>query len=219
MAAVTALCDRVIWIDKGSVKDFNNTAHVVQAYNTFCMRGAMPAGTVKSEVPQEAKPLVDRSTSYEFFSNIQNAEGWTTGSATIEDVLIEPQDQSDGLEFIAGQLVRLRIVVRAHAQLLSPIIGFFVKDSFGQPLFGENTFEHTHCPADNGNKLTADFYFNLPYLGGGEYFISAAVADGDLDEHIQHHWVHDAVQLRVVKSKRHFGLVGIPFQKIEINKV
>src|SRR5262249_53722689 len=107
----------------------------------------------------------------------------------------------------------------AHTSLLRPIIGFYVKDRLGQCLFGENTYE-TYRDAPPalrpGQTVAASFVFRMPYLAAGDYAITAAVAEGTQDDHVQHHWIDDAVFFRVTSSRIAHGLIGIPMLSVEL---
>jgi len=41
-----------------------------------------------------------------------------------------------------------------------------------------------------------------------------SVADGDLNNNTQHHYLHDAYILNVSSSKVRWGLVGIQFERV-----
>ena len=113
-------------------------------------------------------------------------------------------------------MVSLNVHVTAHDRLQSPIVGFLVKDRLGQSLFGHNTFREGKpvIPLLPGDEACAKFTFQLPLLPNGEYSITVALADGDLFDHVQHHWMHDAVLVAVCSSNQRYGLVGIPFESI-----
>jgi lipopolysaccharide transport system ATP-binding protein len=56
----------------------------------------------------------------------------------------------------------------------------------------------------------------MPILPAGDYSICAAVAEGTQADHVQHHWIHDALFFRSYAGGVSTGLVGIPMQKIEM---
>jgi lipopolysaccharide transport system ATP-binding protein len=119
--------------------------------------------------------------------------------------------------FLGGERVRMIIRATAHHALARPVLGFLVRDRLGQDLFGENTLSFTDLhpsPVAAGQNFSAMFVFSLPMLPNGNYSVMASVADGDLQEHVQHHWLHDALIINVSSTKRRYGLVGIPFEKI-----
>jgi lipopolysaccharide transport system ATP-binding protein len=56
----------------------------------------------------------------------------------------------------------------------------------------------------------------MPRLCSGDYSITVAIANGDQDEHVQHHWVHDAILFRSESTSVSGGLIGIPMNAIEL---
>ena len=100
-----------------------------------------------------------------------------------------------------------------------PILGFLIRDRLGQDLFGENTLPFTDrmpVRVKPGAIFEGVFEFRLPMLPNGQYAVMASVADGDLYKNVQHHWMHDALIVNVASSKIRWGLVGIPFERIEL---
>jgi lipopolysaccharide transport system ATP-binding protein len=65
-----------------------------------------------------------------------------------------------------------------------------------------------------GQDFKGEFVFRLPLLPNGQYAVMASVADGDLHNNVQHHWLHDALTITVSSSKIRYGLVGIAFQSV-----
>jgi len=53
-------------------------------------------------------------------------------------------------------------------------------------------------------------------LPNGEYAVVACLADGDLYNNVQHHWLHDALIINVFSSKIRWGLVGIQFERVAL---
>ena len=56
----------------------------------------------------------------------------------------------------------------------------------------------------------------MPVLRVGDYSISAAIADGAQDDHVQHHWVHDALMIKAESSSVCFGLFGVMMTDIRL---
>lgn len=63
------------------------------------------------------------------------------------------------------------------------------------------------------------FEFRFPMLPNGQYAVMASVADVDLCENVQHHWLHDALIINVSSSKVRYGLVGIPFELVTLEVI
>ncbi|MCF5518234.1 Wzt carbohydrate-binding domain-containing protein, partial [Pseudomonas sp. PA-3-6E] len=110
--------------------------------------------------------------------------------------------------------------VIAHSMLDSPIIGFYVKDKLGQALFGDNThlsYMENPVVCEDGDRLVAEFTFLMPRLAAGDYSVSVAIANGSQQDHVQHHWIHDAIYFKSESTSVASGLIGIPMSNIDFN--
>jgi lipopolysaccharide transport system ATP-binding protein len=140
--------------------------------------------------------------------------------AAIEQVVLLDVAGRPTTAIRGGDEVTLSVRARASAALLSPIIGFIVKDRLGQVLLGDNTFErfaHQPLVVEAGAFVEARFTFVMPLLAPGEYTIGVAIAEGTQESHVQHHWIHDAVAFRsMIQGRSVAGLVGIPMSDVKL---
>ena len=67
-----------------------------------------------------------------------------------------------------------------------------------------------------GKEFRAEFSFEFPLLPVGDYMISPAVADGDQNNHVQLHWLHDALHIKVLTSSVAMGLIGVPMDEVSL---
>jgi lipopolysaccharide transport system ATP-binding protein len=145
--------------------------------------------------------------------------GFGAGGALIREVIIRDKEGERLTHFLGGEIVTLEIHTEAKVPLDRPIVGFYVKNRLGQFLFGDNTFlaYRSHpVVVRTGETLVASFRFRMPILPPGEYFITPAVANGTQEDHVQHHWIHEALMIQSVTSSVTTGLVGIPMASIDL---
>jgi len=71
--------------------------------------------------------------------------------------------------------------------------------------------------APAGTCFQAAFEFRMPILAIGDYSITAALAEGTQQDHVQHHWIHDALLLKPHSSSVYTGLVGVPMNHIRMS--
>lgn len=151
------------------------------------------------------------------------AAGFGAGGARIAGMALTGADGTPLAWTVGGEMVTLAIEVEALIPLDRPIIGFFIKNRLGQTLFGDNTDDPAGLAvppaASPGDRLLARFTFQMPILPTGDYAVAAAVADGDQTDHVQHHWVHDALVFRAQIASGKHGLVGIPMQDVTLERV
>lgn len=235
--AVVNLCNKAVLLERGEFKEEGTPKEVIEHYLATLYESTTEAARAKagSDVVAVTRakamelPHVDMRASLFNGSTLRNdievfqfdpdQAGFGTGEAKIVSVrLLEPSGAPLSW-IVGGEEVVLEIRCLAQSDILRPIIGFQFKDRLGQVIFADNTFlvyQNSPVAAAAGTELTARFEFRLPVLPSGDYSISPAIADGTQDEHVQHHWLHDALIVRVHASSACFGLIGLPMTRISL---
>lgn len=224
LASVQNLCQRAIWLSAGEIRQINDSKSVAEAYLQYTFQeingNEVTLTSIQKDVTHEnysAPSVIDYKGEATVFDNTSTTGGWQTGAAEILSLQLYPVDGSSGVVLRGGERVCMKIVARAIADLDQPILGFLVKDRLGQNLFGENTLPFSDLnpiSASAGQVFVGEFIFRLPMLPNGQYAVMASVASGNLQNHVQHHWLHDALIINVSSSRVRWGLVGIPFEKV-----
>jgi lipopolysaccharide transport system ATP-binding protein len=237
VGAVTSLCSRAVWLDRGSVRLDGPAKEVVEAYlaEQHVLDRKAQGVTVTAAKAERARAkmaqldVVDQRADqlkgsnpiklFEFDAEA-HASSFGAGGATIANVAMIDADGHPLSMVEGGELVTLDIAVDIHTALSGLIVGFYLKDRLGQRLFGANThLSHENViEGEASDQIHASFQFRMPYLPIGAYSFDAAVASGTQQDHTQQHWVHDALQFRAIESPFSHGLVGIPMLKISVEK-
>lgn len=228
-AAVTSLCDRAIWLSQGQMKGFGSAKEVSEAYLADLFGSQ---NTQLNTVAATIAPVAEWKDSRQDFINHSNLRndlhvfrfdekqaGFGKGAARIADVHLT-NEANQGLHWVVGgEYVKLIIQIQVMQPLDRPIVGFYVKDRLGQTLFGDNsyfTYMDQTVMVDSGQLLRAEFEFAMPILPQGDYSIAVAIANGTQEDHVQHHWIHDALLFKSHNSATATGLVGIPMRQIRL---
>lgn len=236
IGSVRNLCKTGIWLGDGATQMVGASKEVAEAYLQYTLQETYGSNaklnTIKNMIATEAAeneatlldekavaPLIDYGAKLTVQDNMADAKGWQTGAADLLSIQLERLDESTKEAFSGGERVRVTVRAKANQALAQPIIGFTVRDRLGQELFGENTLPFTDINPvriDSGQEFFAEFAFLLPMLPNGQYAVMASVANGSLYDHIQHHFLHDALILTVTSSKIRWGLVGISFEHVAL---
>ena len=231
-----SLCNHAIWLDKGRLRQQGAPKDVCEAYLSALYADQGSGDGVQEGAdaapPPEAPPaaaLVDARLPWLNASNLRNdlqifgfdesAASFGAGGAHITGATLCNAEGQPLAWAVGGEPVLLRIEARATQPLASPIIGFIVKDRMGQVLFGENTFlsyQKAPVACAAGQTLAAEFAFVMPRMMPGDYSITAAIADGTQQQHVQHHWVFDALTFRSECTSASAGLLGLPMQRVKL---
>lgn len=168
--AVTNLCDRAIWLDRGRLVLDGATRGVVEHYlaaqhvadrtamgDTVAIKVAegnvsasesLEAVVPKSEKDEIPRDVIDarinllRNNRVEVFQfdTEQHGSEFGAGAASITDVRILGEDGEACNMVFGGEAVSLQIEASILQSLDAPIFGFYVKDRLGQRLFGDNSY-------------------------------------------------------------------------------
>lgn len=234
--AVINLCSEAILLNRGLVAETGSPKKVIEHYLATLYESNQDVSVVLSD---EANMLSGQEQSFDEYrdmretlinsSNLRNdievfkfesdQAGFGTGDAKIVSVRLLDRTCTPLAWIVGGEDVILDIRCLAYKDFFRPIVGFQFKDRLGQVIFADNTFlayQHSPQSVPQGCELVARFEFRLPVLPTGDYSITVAIAEGSQDNHVQHHWMHDALIIRVHASSVCFGLVGIPMKKITL---
>jgi lipopolysaccharide transport system ATP-binding protein len=234
-ASVVNFCDKAIWLDVGVTKLIGTAKKVTECY----LKGlyeAKQGDSVNLASSQTIKPddselefgdqrlsIINNNpyrNDLEIFKFNENTESFGNNEVKIVDVWIYDKNGKPLSWVVGGESVTLAIKCHANSDVEKIIVGFFIKDRLGQTLFGDNTYlTYIDQPISikANNYLIAKFSFNMPIFPVGNYSICAAVAEGNQNEHIQHHWLHDAIIFESHSSSVSTGLIGVPMKEISID--
>jgi lipopolysaccharide transport system ATP-binding protein len=235
MGSVTALCDRVIWLRDGRVHMDGGPKEVAAAYLANLYDSAAP-DRAPDAFPQveDVVPVADYHDARSPWLNQTNLRNdikvfpFTTshdfgvGGASFRAGALLDTERRPLSWVVGGELVTLRLELGLKSDMQRLLVGFVVKDSKGQPLFGDNThLSHLSQPVSGraGDVFVAEFKFRMPILPAGDYALTVAVSDGDQESHVMHQWIHDAMILHSRASSVSAGLVGLPMQSISLQRI
>lgn len=224
MSSVLNLCKTALWLHQSEYRGYGAAKEISDNYLRHVYQEVYGDEVELSVIKSESGSAVNRSAiSYDSEANIEcnlsEANGWRTGAGEVISVALYDRDNRKLDVIQGGEIVRLKVRARLAHDFVNPILGFIVRDRLGQDLFGENTLpiypENHFVP--NGTVIESIFEFNMPMLANGDYAVMCSLADGVLHDHIQHHYLHDALVIRVSSAKVRWGLVGLKFNAVSLN--
>jgi len=152
----------------------------------------------------------------------EDVESFGKGGAAITSAQLQDDSGLPLSWVVGGETIILEIICRSNEELASPIVGFMIKDRLGQTVFADNTYiacMHAPLTVKAGLSFKTCFHFQMPVMPVGDYTVAVSIAEGTQQEHIQCHWLHDALVFKVHSSSVCFGLIGVPISKIEMDLV
>lgn len=188
--AIQSICDRAILLNAGKLAMQGEPEAVMDFYNAL----------LSETHNQYIRQVVLQDGKTQTISGNGDAEISAVGLFDEVGRAVEVVD--------VGQVLTLKIVVRANRNLARLVLGYGVRDRLGQNMFGTNT-DLTEQPLYDlavGSEIT--YHITFPAnLGTGAYSVQVAiVADGSrLDN--KYEWRDRALMFHVVNMTKH-GFVG-----------
>ena len=232
-SAVLNLCDRAVWLENGRVVQEGSAKDVTALYleDLYYDSPSQPVPEAPPpvglngggiEIRDMRQDLINNSplrNDIEVFEFSAGSRQFGEGQAKVLDAGFFDADGKSLSWIVGGEPVRLVIRAQAIQDILAPIIGFEVYDRLGQVIFADNTYLTTlgrplRVPA--GSEMIANFEFAMPVMRDGDYTMSIAIATGTQLEHVQHHWIHEALAFHVHVRTICLGLVAVPMRNISL---
>lgn len=237
--AVLNLCQRAVWLDRGSMRAMGDAKEVAEAYSAFIhtkaaglpdevVRNRRP-GQPKLRVANEAAPVEvskpvrkilpappppDKPVVFDWLAE---SDSFGTRDAEIIEAKLEDADGNPLTWIQGGETVAVSITACANKDIDDLIAGFHIKDRLGQAIVGTNTITEAFSTPNviSGQTVTVRFAFVLPLLATGRYTITTALASGTLDAHVQLHWVHDSIVFDVLSPYGNGVLITVPMTLVD----
>ncbi len=201
LAAVKKFCDSVIWINEGGIRKAGDAEEVVKSYVSYMAYNAEASAARPEAAPSQA--LSSSPETGTQWDDVTGCSSFGEGGAEIKRVALYSADKSRKITTVEGrEELLLMLDVQVKKDILAPIFGFILNDRYGNHIMGTNSYVLGSGvrPLNSGERIIVDLKFVLPALMNGEYIFAIAIAEGDQQNHIQHHWVHDACVLQVAST-------------------
>ena len=159
--AIQSICDRAILLNQGHIALQGEPETVMDYYNAMIVD--MKNDTIEQETVESGKT--------------QTTSG--TREASVTDIgLFNSTGQR--IEVIGvGEHAELRIHIKAHKDIPRLVLGYMIKDRFGQPTFGTTSEHHNVQLSSVVKESELDFSIRFPMnIGVGTYSIATALAKG-----------------------------------------
>lgn len=196
--SVVNLCDRAIWLEDGQLKKIGNAREVSEAYLSSVYENKLLETTVVT------------SNDVDDIGVFESAQFGVGGGRIISCQLLDSTGKNLHILDRAQDVV-VQINAQALQRINQPIVGFFIKNRLGQHLFGTNTIKllPEWQVMEEGELCQVRFMFHMPLLATGDYSVGAALAEGTQTDHVQHHWIHDALAFKAKADPHLTGYMAI----------
>lgn len=161
LGLVQQLCKKVIWLDKGKIRQAGLAADVISAYT---------GGSYAEHVERDD----------------ESRERWGTGDARINSIELLSSDDIKIQHFDSDSAVRVRFQINAHVRLESPILRVRITKLNGDVIWATSTQRVSNSIHILDGPATATL--DIPKLGllEGTYYLSASISNSTSTTELDH---------------------------------
>lgn len=120
-----------------------------------------------------------------------------------------------------GDEVKVDILLDTEREMERVIIGYQMKDKYGNVIFGENTHSSGfgESSVHPGNAYQASLMFKWPSIQENNYFLTLGLGEGTHEmQHIIQCWAHSIFEFRNISKLPNHGLFNQKIEKYQIQK-
>lgn len=195
-ASVQSLCSRAILLYQGRIAKEGSPEDVMDFYNALLAdNGALTVETSASDSGLGSTVSGSRSAA------IQSIQ-WLNAEGAFANLLL------------SGQTAKLSIEVVINEPIPELVVGFKIKDRFGNEMYGTNSYymQQVQTGLHSGQVLT--YVYELPVdLGPGNYSVSIALHGGEVHLKANYEWRDRALVFKVVNTDIVPHFVGCSYLK------
>ncbi len=223
MNAVLTLCDQVVWLHEGELLAIGEPKSIADRYTRVFYEGE--AEDFDTEKFKDS--ATNFSSSESFLPKIDSAltvsktvTAYGEEGVKISHVSLLSRERGSIDSVYGGEAVVCSLWLESTASINNPVAGLSVRNKLGIEIFGFNTItlQADFAPLLPGKCCLISFEFVWPQIAPGNYAVSVAVADGDMEQWTMHHFIQDILMIDVLSTKEYqIGLVAVDQAQVKID--
>ena len=117
---------------------------------------------------------------------------------------------------------KISLVINSKIDIESPIIGFQIRDKYGNEVFGQTSLT---SPVEQGvikqGRNIINFAFDWPEIREGDYFITIGIGNGtEVLNQVEECWINNAIHITATThGKTIFGIFNHDMKEFEKSKI
>lgn len=222
MYSVKQMCSKVLWIDQGIQKIFDEKDKVCSRYLNAQLKTMNQINECEDNLVDEQSEFVTNKLGSKLRCPAINVEGENVLSDEVEIVSFFITDEQGNNTNIleAEKKYSCHMVGKFYTNISNVIFGFVVENNKGIPIISMNTYladRYNSINVEAGDIIEVVFEILLPKLCKGDYLISPAIAKGIQENHKMLTWVHNTNKITINNEGYNLSVIEIDSNNI-INK-
>lgn len=218
IASVRQMCSRVLWLDHGIQKKFDDCDLVCDMYMDEKRKSMNEGVTVKQK--DKGKILPNYPEGKAVFPALHyKSSKLVSESFRFLSCFITDSQGAITTEMRVEEEYEVHMVVEFYEDMDNLIVGVVFENNKGLPLYDMNNYinQGQTWKGMKGQVSEIVFEYKLPRIMKGTYVVSAALAQGTQERHIMLTWLHGVMEVTVYNGGYNSSYIEIP-GKISIHQ-
>jgi len=182
MNAIKQLCDHAVLLNNGRIDAGGSPNMIVNKYKQLLT--SKSHSTIGFHV-EENKPA-----------------SYGTLETVIKQITINGHSHKPTLE--SGERATIVVEIESHVDMTNLTCGIAIRDSYGQDIFGTNTYHHQQIlTLTNSSTTSIEFELDMN-VGAGKYTVSAAIHNIPTMPEYVLNWHDDMFEFTVISPREHY---------------
>lgn len=206
MGSVANMADRAIVLSKGMLKFEGKPLDAIEFYTKEAHTEIFGGLHKETQNLSENEPEIIEKKDWTMVRS--DALGGALG-IKIEGYHITINDHEYQGYVSAEDTVKVSILIQCDDNIDNIIIGYQLKDKYGNTIFGENTVSSGFdgYSLEKGRRYIAEIEFEWPQIQQNTYFLTLGLGDGyDAMQHIIQCWAHNIFEFKNITYLPDHGL-------------
>lgn len=211
IASVRQMCSRVLWIDHGIQKKFDDCELVCDMYMDE-KRKSMNEGVTVTTRKSNEMPFEDSDGKRTFPSLQYKSSKLMSDKFKFLSCFITDSNGSVTTDMQVDCEYQVHIAIEFYENMDNLILGFVFENNKGLPIYDINNYinQHQTWSGKKGCVTEITFQYTLPRLMKGMYVVSVALAQGTQERHIMLTWLHGVLEVQILNEGYNSSYIEIP---------
>ena len=219
IASVRQMCSRVLWIDHGCQKKFDQCDLVCDMYMDE-KRKNMNKGVDLSVTVSENGVLKDNYiNTKKVFPKLQYKSSKLVSDkfSFVICFVLDKYGKITG-EMVVDKEYEVHVAIEFMEDMENLILGFVFENNKGLPIYDINNYinQQQTWKGRKGKISEVIFKFTLPRLMKGRYVVSVALAQGTQENNKALTWLHGVMEMEIINPGYNSSYIEIP-SKIDVD--
>lgn len=212
ISSVRQMCSRVLWIEKGTQRIFDQSTLVCDMYMDMKRRGMNELTSLNQE-SSYANIDAEKVTGKVCVPAISYKEGkFISDEFDILSSFFRNRDGKIVNQIVVDEEISMHVFVKLNKDMSDLIVGFVLENAKGLPVYDINNYinQQQGVCGKKDEVLEIVYRHTMPRLMKGTYIVSVAIAQGTQEKHVMKTWLHGTNEVEIINTGYNSSYIEIP---------